>query len=75
MNLPLCSVTTDKIRTFLADYQHRNKCTNVTLDNIRRILSSFYKWLESEDFIIKSPMSRIHKVKAPIVKAYLLMKN
>lgn len=67
MNLPLCSVTTDKIRTFLADYQHRNKCTNVTLDNIRRILSSFYKWLESEDYIIKSPMSRIHKVKAPIV--------
>lgn len=67
INIPLCSVTTDKIRTFLADYQRRNKCSNVTLDNIRRILSSFYKWLESEDYIIKSPMTRIHKVKAPIV--------
>lgn len=67
INTPLCSVTTDKIRTFLAKYQRRNKCSNVTLDNIRRILSSFYKWLESEDYIIKSPMIRIHKVKSPVI--------
>lgn len=67
INSSLCSVTTDKIRTFLANYQRRNKCTNVTLDNIRRILSSFYKWLENEDYIIKNPMSRIHKVKTPVL--------
>ena len=67
IHIPLCSVTTDQIRIFLANYQRMNKCSNVTLDNIRRILSSFYKWLESEDYIIKSPMTRIHKVKTPVV--------
>lgn len=67
IHIPLCSVTTDQIRIFLANYQRINKCSNVTLDNIRRILSSFYKWLESEDYIIKSPMTRIHKVKTPVV--------
>ena len=33
------------------------------MDNIRRILSSFFSWLEDEDYIIKSPVRRIHKVK------------
>ena len=63
----LIKVTTDDIRKYLTDYQHNHKCSNVTLDNIRRILSSFYKWLEAEDYIIKSPMHRIHKVKAPVL--------
>lgn len=66
INISLCSATTDCIRTFLSTYQQRNKCSNSTLDNIRRVLSSFYKWLESEDYIIKNPMIRIHKVKVPI---------
>ena len=30
---------------------------------MRRILSSFFSWLEDEDYIIKSPVRRIHKVK------------
>ena len=56
-------ITTDDIRTYLTDYQ-TNKCSSrVTIDNIRRILSSFFSWLEDEDYILKSPVRRIHKVK------------
>ena len=30
---------------------------------MRRIFSSFFAWLEDEDYIAKSPVRRIHKVK------------
>lgn len=60
-------VDTKIIREYLINYQKINNCSNVTLDTVRRILSSFYKWLEEEDFIIKSPMKRIHKIKTPTV--------
>lgn len=63
----ICSVSTTEIRDYLINYQKINNCSNVTLDTIRRILSSFYKWLEEEDFIIKSPMKRIHRIKSPVV--------
>ena len=56
-------ITTDNLRDYLADYQKEKKISKVTLDNIRRILSSFFGWLEDEDYIIKSPVRRIHKVK------------
>ncbi len=66
---PLRKVTTEKIRTYLVEYQKKNDCGNVTLDNIRRNLSSFFSWLEEEDYILKSPMRRIHKIKsAKVVK-------
>ena len=58
---------TETIREYLINYQKINGCSNVTLDTVRRILSSFYKWLEEEDFIVKSPMKRIHRIKAPSV--------
>ncbi len=62
-------ITTDDIRKYLTDYQAEHKSGKVTIDNIRRILSSFFSWLEDEDYIIKSPVRRIHKVKtAKIVK-------
>jgi len=57
------SVTTDDLRMYLDQYQSRNGVSKVTIDNIRRILSSFFSWLEDEDYIIKSPVRRIHKVK------------
>lgn len=57
--------TTDDIRKYLYEYQKRNNCTALTIDNIRRILSSFYVWLENEDYIQKSPMRRIARVKVP----------
>lgn len=56
-------IVTDDIRTYLTDYQARKQSSRVTIDNIRRILSSFFTWLEDEDYILKSPVRRIHKVK------------
>ncbi len=56
-------ILTDDIRKYLMDYQEKKKSSKVTIDNIRRILSSFFSWLEDEDCILKSPVRRIHKVK------------
>ena len=56
-------ILTEDLRTYLTKYQSRNQSSRVTIDNIRRILSSFFSWLEDEDYIIKSPVRRIHKVK------------
>lgn len=56
-------MTTDDIRSYLSNYQQKNKSSKVTIDNIRRILSTFFSWLEDEDYILKSPVRRIHKVK------------
>ena len=62
-------ITTDDLRKYLTDYQTQRHSSKVTIDNIRRILSSFFSWLEDEDFIVKSPVRRIHKVKtAKIIK-------
>lgn len=57
------NIITDDLRTYLTDYKINNNSSRVTIDNIRRILSSFFAWLEDEDYIIKSPVRRIHKVK------------
>ncbi len=59
----ITQVTTDDLRIYLDEYQESNKISKVTVDNIRRILSSFFAWLEDEDYIMKSPVRRIHKVK------------
>ncbi|MDU5596251.1 MAG: tyrosine-type recombinase/integrase [Lachnospiraceae bacterium] len=56
-------IVTDDIRGYLTEYQKKKKSSKVTIDNIRRILSSFFAWLEDEDYILKSPVRRIHKVK------------
>lgn len=56
-------ISTDDLRKYLDDYQQRSGASKVTVDNIRRILSSFFSWLEEEFYIIKSPVRRIHKVK------------
>ena len=62
-------ITTEDLRLYLTEYQTQRKTCKVTIDNIRRILSSFFSWLEDEDYIVKSPARRIHKVKtAKIVK-------
>ena len=60
---PIRKVTTDDIREYLANYQGLNDCSKTTIDNIRRNISSFFTWLEEEDYIVKSPMRRIHKIK------------
>ena len=56
-------IQTEDLREYLTNYQMQNGSSKVTIDNIRRILSSFFAWLEDEDYIIKSPVRRIHKVK------------
>ena len=61
---PVPQITTDDLRKYLSDYQTQRNSSKVTIDNIRRILSSYFSWLEDEDRIIKSPVRRIHKVKA-----------
>ena len=62
-------ITTTDLRCYLTEYQNTRQSSRVTIDNIRRILSSFFSWLEDEDYIIKSPARRIHKVKtAKVVK-------
>ena len=60
-------ITTEEIREYLSNYQKRNNCSNVTIDNVRRNISSFFSWLEEEDYILKSPMKRIHKIKTKTV--------
>lgn len=68
----ICSIETNDLRIYLSTYQTRQHCSKTTLDNIRRIMSSFFSWLEDEDYIIKSPVRRIHKVKSSqIVKETL----
>ena len=60
-------ITTEEIREYLSNYQKKNNCSNVTIDNVRRNISSFFSWLEEEDYILKSPMKRIHKIKTKTV--------
>ena len=60
---PAAEMTTNDIRTYLAEYQEERHLSKVTVDNIRRIFSSFFSWLEDEDLILKSPVRRIHKVR------------
>lgn len=62
-------IVTEDLRKYLTEYQTRRKSSKVTIDNIRRILSSYFSWLEDEDYIVKSPVRRIHKVKtAKVIK-------
>lgn len=60
---PIRKINTEQIRAYLSEYQLINNCSKVTVDNIRRNISSFFSWLEEEDYILKSPMRRIHKIK------------
>ena len=60
----ITKITTEELRKYLSDYHEENNCSKSNIDNIRRILSSFFSWLEDEDYILKSPVRRIHKIKS-----------
>lgn len=62
-SVPVRKITTEDMRIYLSDYQKTNNCSKVTVDNVRRNISSFFSWLEEENHILKSPMKRIHKIK------------
>ncbi|TQC51346.1 integrase [Mycoplasmopsis mucosicanis] len=66
LNKSINEIDTNDLRNYLSSYQQKNNSSKVTIDNIRRILSSFFSWLEDENFIIKSPVRRIKKVKSPV---------
>lgn len=63
LSKPIRQITTGDLRTYLANYQKERQSSKVTIDNMRRIFSSFFSWLEDEDYILKSPVRRIHKIK------------
>jgi len=63
LDRPVREINTDDLRCYLANFQKERGSSKVTIDNIRRIFSSFFGWLEDEDYILKSPVRRIHKVK------------
>lgn len=66
-DIPVTQITTEEIRQYLSDYQSINDCSKANIDNIRRILSTFFSWLEDENYILKSPVRRIHKIRTPKV--------
>lgn len=58
-------LTTADLREYLTIYKEKSKCSLRNMDNIRRILSTFFMWLENENYILKSPVRRIHKIRYP----------
>ena len=72
----VCDIATNDIRCYLAEQQEQRRLSKVTIDNLRRIYSSFFSWLEDEDYITKSPVRRIHKVRTDaLVKEVLTDEN
>ena len=63
VNLKIENIATDDLRKYLSDYENQSNVSKSTIDNIRRVLSSFFSWLEDEDYIVKNPVRRIHRIK------------
>ena len=69
LHKPFNQIETEDLRKYLSDYQKINNASRMTIDNVRRILSTFFTWLEDENYILKSPVRRIHKIKtAKLIK-------
>lgn len=64
VDIHVTHMQTDDLRTYLSDYQQQTQCSRSNIDNIRRIMSSFFTWLEDENYILKSPVRRIHKIRS-----------
>ena len=76
LNLRIESITTEDLRKYLTNYKTNSNSSKSTIDNIRRVLSSFFSWLEDEDYILKNPVKRIHKIKTrKVVKEVLSDEN
>ena len=63
VEMPARKISTEVVRNYLSDYQKINNSSNVTVDNVRRNISSFFSWMVEEDYLLKSPMTRIHKIR------------
>lgn len=66
LSKPIAHVSSDDLRQYLSEYELERGSSKVTIDNIRRILSSFFSWLEDEDYIVKSPVRKIKRVKTAV---------
>lgn len=76
LNLKIEDITTDDLRRYLSEYKNQTNASKSTIDNIRRVLSSFFSWLEDEDYLLKNPVRRIHKIKTrKVVKEVLSDEN
>lgn len=76
VGLKIEDITTDDLRKYLADYKDKNNASKSTIDNVRRVLSSFFSWLEDEDYILKNPVRRIRKIKTKkVVKEVISDEN
>ncbi|WP_405315610.1 site-specific tyrosine recombinase/integron integrase [Methanobrevibacter sp.] len=76
VGLKIEDITTDDLRKYLADYKDKNNASKATIDNVRRVLSSFFSWLEDEDYILKNPVRRIRKIKTKkVVKEVISDEN
>lgn len=72
LDVKISHITTDDLRNYLAMYQQETECSKANIDNIRRILSSFFSWLEDENYVLKSPVRRIHRIRTakPVKETY-----
>ena len=76
VKLKIENITTDDLRKYLSDYKNQTNVSKTTVDNMRRVLSSFFSWLEDEDYILKNPVRRIHKIKTrKVVKEVISDEN
>lgn len=76
VNLKIESITTDDLRKYLSEYKNQSNASKSTIDNIRRVLSSFFSWLEDGGYISKNPVRRVHRIKTKrVVKEFLSDEN
>lgn len=61
-NKSLKEITTFDIRRYLANEKERG-LSNVSIDNIRAVLTAFYVWLTAEEYIVRNPCLAVHPIK------------
>lgn len=59
----LHELTAFDIRLYLSMYKEKRKVKNRTLDNMRKVLSSFFSWLHDEEFIPRNPCRAVKSIK------------
>lgn len=62
---PLIEIKSDDIMLYFARRELADKVTKVTLNNERRVLSSFFAYLAETEAILRNPMLSIKEIKCP----------
>ena len=63
INKDIHELTTTDVRSYLNLYNETHNIKNGSLDNMRRIFSSFFEWLLQEDYISRNPVKKIKRIK------------